>query len=125
MSAQKLHQSPPFRAEHLGSLKRPDYLLEKRNAFDQEKIKIQDLTPVEDAAIKDIVDKQLKWGFRAVSDGEYRWESQTYIVLMELIEPSDGTCFGEHFSLLSMAWKILPLLLPTGSDHTCQTWLRL
>jgi methionine synthase II (cobalamin-independent) len=72
MSSQKLHQSPPFRAEHLGSLKRPDHLLDKRKAFDQNKITIEDLTPIEDAAIKDIVAKQLKWGFRGVSDGEFR-----------------------------------------------------
>jgi methionine synthase II (cobalamin-independent) len=67
-----LHRNPPFRAEHLGSLKRPRNLLDKRNEVDEKKAKESDLTPIEDAAIKDIVKAQLDLGFHAISDGEYR-----------------------------------------------------
>jgi methionine synthase II (cobalamin-independent) len=64
-----LHRNPPFRAEHLGSLKRPQYLLDARykdNKSDAE------LKPLEDKAINDIVTAQKELGFRGISDGEYR-----------------------------------------------------
>ncbi|CAI6332746.1 unnamed protein product [Periconia digitata] len=64
-----LHRNPPFRAEHLGSLKRPQSLLDARyrdNKSDNE------LQPLEDAAIKEIVQTQQSLGYRALSDGEYR-----------------------------------------------------
>ncbi|MCJ1308807.1 hypothetical protein MMC25_002462 [Agyrium rufum] len=64
-----LHRNPPFRAEHLGSLLRPENLLKAR---DEEKVPPQELTKVEDSSIKDIVDLQLKLGYRAITDGEYR-----------------------------------------------------
>ncbi|KAJ9639009.1 hypothetical protein H2201_005920 [Coniosporium apollinis] len=72
MSA-KLHRNPPFRAEHLGSLLRPKDLLTARGEEGEEKKKsAEELRKIEDNAIKDIVEKQIQWGFRAISDGEYR-----------------------------------------------------
>ena len=72
MSA-KLHQRPPFRAEHLGSLLRPAPLLEVRHAIDKgQKGKEQELMAVEDSSVKEIVKLQLDLGFHPVSDGEYR-----------------------------------------------------
>ena len=71
----KLHRNPPFRAEHLGSLLRPDDLLKTRAAIDKGAASQQDLTPLEDAAIKEIVDLQLKLGFHPITDGEYRRHS--------------------------------------------------
>lgn len=65
-----LHRNPPFRAEHLGSLKRPQYLLDKRY---KEGASAEELRPLEDEAIKDIVKIQQDLGFRAISDGEYRY----------------------------------------------------
>jgi len=72
----KLHQRPPFRAEHLGSLLRPAELLDIRHKID----KLQgdhssldkELTAVEDTAVKDIVKTQIDLGFHGISDGEYR-----------------------------------------------------
>lgn len=70
----KLHRNPPFRAEHLGSLLRPKDLLAARGEEGEEKKKsAEELRKIEDDAIKDIVEKQIQWGFRAVSDGEYRY----------------------------------------------------
>lgn len=71
----KLHQSPPFRAEHLGSLLRPDNLLKTREDLDNGKAQQQKLTSVEDQAVKDIVDEQIELGFHPISDGEYRRHS--------------------------------------------------
>ena len=72
MSA-KLHQRPPFRAEHLGSLLRPKPLLDIRHQIDKgQKGLEKELNAVEDTSIQEIVKEQLHLGFHAVSDGEYR-----------------------------------------------------
>jgi len=64
----QLHRSPPFRAEHIGSLLRPESLLQKnRNQLDPLK-----LTETENQAIDDIVKLQLDCGFRGINDGEFR-----------------------------------------------------
>ncbi|KAI9812906.1 MAG: hypothetical protein M1827_004424 [Pycnora praestabilis] len=68
----KLHQRPPFRAEHLGSLLRPDDLLKTRADVDKKAASQKQLTSTEDTAVKEIVDLQLKLGYHPVSDGEYR-----------------------------------------------------
>jgi len=80
-------RSPPFRAEHLGSLLRPKELLTKRNAFEAGKISQAELSPVEDEAIKKTVKMQTDLGFRAISDGEYRYVS--YLVPQQDIS---GAC---------------------------------
>ncbi len=73
--ASKLHRRPPFRAEHLGSLLRPEELLKTRADVDDGKARQQQLTSIEDTAVKDIVETQVKLGFHAISDGEYRRHS--------------------------------------------------
>ncbi|KIP06082.1 hypothetical protein PHLGIDRAFT_19537 [Phlebiopsis gigantea 11061_1 CR5-6] len=64
--------NPPFRAEHLGSLKRPQYLLEKRNALDDKKCTQEELAVVEDKAISEIVQMQREAGIKTITDGEFR-----------------------------------------------------
>ena len=73
--ASSLHRNPPFRAEHLGSLLRPEELLKTRTDVDNGKTQQQQLTSIEDTAVKDIVDTQIKLGFHPISDGEYRRHS--------------------------------------------------
>ena len=70
--ASNLHQRPPFRAEHLGSLLRPAALLDEKHLVDQKKGDQKKLTSSEDDSIKSIVKEQVDFGFHAVSDGEYR-----------------------------------------------------
>ncbi|KAJ5174500.1 uncharacterized protein N7482_000377 [Penicillium canariense] len=70
--APQLHQRPPFRAEHLGSLLRPQELLSKKIASEKGEVSESELAAVEDKEIKDIVATQLKLGYRGASDGEYR-----------------------------------------------------
>jgi methionine synthase II (cobalamin-independent) len=74
--APQLHQRPPFRAEHLGSLLRPHELLDKKIAFEKGQISQSELEKVEDKEIKDIVATQRKLGYHAASDGEYRRHSK-------------------------------------------------
>ncbi|KAI0082201.1 UROD/MetE-like protein [Panus rudis PR-1116 ss-1] len=67
-----LHLNPPFRAEHIGSLKRPSWLLEKRAQFDAGKCAIEELKEVEDKAIQEIIDMQREVGIKSITDGEFR-----------------------------------------------------
>lgn len=71
--SETLHRNPPFRAEHLGSLLRPKTLLDKRAEVHDGKAKAEELKPIEDDVIKDIVEKQKQWGYRGLSDGEFRY----------------------------------------------------
>lgn len=63
---------PPFRADHIGSLKRPAYLLQKRVNFDKNECTAEQLREVEDRAIQDIVQMQRDVGIKAITDGEFR-----------------------------------------------------
>ena len=63
-------RAPPFRAEHLGSMLRPEELLKKRRDVDAGKAQASELTPLEDQAIKNLVELQKNCGFHALSDGE-------------------------------------------------------
>lgn len=65
-------RSPPFRAEHLGSLLRPSKLLNKRHAIQQKKDTEEGLQAIEDSSINDIVKVQQDCGIHPISDGEYR-----------------------------------------------------
>lgn len=72
------HQNPPFRAEHLGSLLRTDLLVQKRDELVEGKVSKEDLVPIEDQDIKDIVAKQQELGYHAITDGEYRRHSNFF-----------------------------------------------
>ena len=66
-------QTPPFRADHVGSFLRPSYLLEARDRFFNEKsISAEQLRAVEDRAITEIVKFQADVGLKSITDGEFR-----------------------------------------------------
>ncbi|MBM7570472.1 5-methyltetrahydropteroyltriglutamate--homocysteine S-methyltransferase [Aquibacillus albus] len=62
----------PFKADHVGSLLRPDNLHEARQDFKDGKITAAQLREVETKEIKRIVDKQIEVGLNLVTDGEFR-----------------------------------------------------
>ncbi|HEY1511390.1 MAG TPA: 5-methyltetrahydropteroyltriglutamate--homocysteine S-methyltransferase [Solirubrobacteraceae bacterium] len=64
--------SPPFRADHVGSLLRPPELLKAREEFQAGKIDAQQLRAVEDDAIRDAVALQREVGLQSATDGEFR-----------------------------------------------------
>ncbi|HLH69173.1 MAG TPA: 5-methyltetrahydropteroyltriglutamate--homocysteine S-methyltransferase [Candidatus Dormibacteraeota bacterium] len=64
--------SPPFRADHVGSLLRPPELLAARAEFEAGRIPIEALREVEDRAIREAVRRQEEIGLRSVTDGEFR-----------------------------------------------------
>jgi 5-methyltetrahydropteroyltriglutamate--homocysteine methyltransferase len=65
----------PFRADHVGSLLRPESLLEKREEWKADKISDSDLRDYENDCIAEIVKKEQAVGIKSVTDGEYRRES--------------------------------------------------
>jgi methionine synthase II (cobalamin-independent) len=67
-----LRDTPPFRADHVGSLLRPPELLEARERFAEGAIDADELRAAEDAAIRDVVELQRDVGLRSVTDGEFR-----------------------------------------------------
>jgi 5-methyltetrahydropteroyltriglutamate--homocysteine methyltransferase len=64
--------TPPFRADHVGSLLRPAALLKAREARKAGSIDAVELRRVEDAAIRGVVKLQEEIGLQSVTDGEYR-----------------------------------------------------
>jgi 5-methyltetrahydropteroyltriglutamate--homocysteine methyltransferase len=66
--------TPPFRADHVGSLLRPASLLADRFDFSAGRIDAGDLKEAEDAAIRDAVAMQESIGLKSATDGEFRRE---------------------------------------------------
>ena len=64
--------SPPFRADHVGSLLRPQPLLEARRRRDAGTISAGELRAVEDQAISAAVKAQQAAGIDVITDGEFR-----------------------------------------------------
>ena len=62
---------PPFRAEHVGSLIRPEALIRARQATEKTEIAPGELTRIQHEAIRDVVRLQEDTGLRLVTDGEY------------------------------------------------------
>ena len=67
-------QKGPFRADHVGSLLRPDSIKEARTKFMNMEISKEELRETEDEAIAGLIEKQKEIGLQAVTDGELRRE---------------------------------------------------
>ena len=69
-------QSKPFfRADHVGSLLRPQKLLEARASWKGGKLTFEALQDIEDEAIQEVVKLQENVGLKAITDGEFRREN--------------------------------------------------
>ena len=66
---------PPFRADHVGSLIRPDALIKAREAAEKGEIAPADLTRIQQDAIRGVVRVQEQIGLKLVTDGEYNRQS--------------------------------------------------
>ena len=64
--------SPPFRADHVGSLLRPKVLHEARAKRAKGEISAVELKAVEDREIERVIKKQEEVGLQAITDGEFR-----------------------------------------------------
>ena len=64
--------TPPFRADHVGSLLRPMLLKDARAKFAKGEIAAAALKEVEDSEIEKVIKKQEEVGLRLATDGEFR-----------------------------------------------------
>ncbi len=64
--------TPPFRADHVGSLLRPPELLRAREDHAAGRVTAEELRRVEDAAIRAAVRMQEEVGLQSATDGEFR-----------------------------------------------------
>jgi len=67
-----MRTTPPFRADHVGSLLRPASVLAARDDFAAGRITAQRLRAVEDEAIAGVVAMQQNVGLQSATDGEFR-----------------------------------------------------
>ena len=86
---------PPYRADHVGSLLRPQNLADAR----AQNLPADELKAIEDDCIRDAVKMQESAGLEAVTDGEFRRESWNFDFLsgfdgMALIVESQGPAFS-------------------------------
>ena len=66
---------PPFRADHVGSLIRPEALIKAREQAEKGELSQAELTRIQQAAIRDVVRMQEELGLKLVTDGEYNRHS--------------------------------------------------
>src|ERR671937_3028011 len=76
--------TPPFRADHVGSLLRPPELMKAREDFAEGRIDADELRGIEDDAIRDVVRMQEDVGLQTATDGEFRRASWHMDFIYEL-----------------------------------------
>jgi 5-methyltetrahydropteroyltriglutamate--homocysteine methyltransferase len=83
---------PPFRADHVGSLLRPQRLLDARSDRAEGTLSADELRRIEDHAIRDVVAMQRDVGLSTATDGEFRRTSwhMDFIYQLEGIHQAEG-----------------------------------
>ena len=94
-----LRTRPPFRADEVGSLLRPQKIKEARAKFEKGEISADDLKKVEDMEIEKVVHKQSAIGLKLATDGEFRrsWWHFDFLAKLtgcELYHPDAGIQFS-------------------------------
>ena len=91
--------TPPFRADHVGSLLRPSDLTQARAEFKAGRIDSDELRAVEDDAILNVMALQRDAGLQTVTDGEFRRTSwhMDFIYALDGIEQVDGDSIHVQF----------------------------
>ena len=102
-----MNGKPPFRADHVGSLLRPQELIAARHQLRNGEISQSELREIEDRAIRDIVQFQEDIGLQAVTDGEFR-----------------RGAFFSHFvkSVAGMTVKITPFTFSNDAGDSVQAY---
>lgn len=90
---------PPFRADEVGSLLRPQTIKDARAKLEKGEIGADDLRKVEDAEIEKVVKHQAAVGLRLATDGEFRrsWWHFDFLAKLtgcELYHPDAGIQFA-------------------------------
>ncbi len=87
-----LRDTPPFRADHVGSLLRPPQLLTAREKHAAGQIDDEELRGAEDEAIREVISLQRDVGLRSATDGEFRRASwhMDFIYSLEGVSKAPG-----------------------------------
>ena len=92
------HSTPPFRAEHVGSLLRLPGLTEARARWRRGELPTAELQAIENDAIRAVVRRQEDIGLQVVTDGEFRrdWWHLDFLVQLDGVVSvaSQGPAFG-------------------------------
>jgi 5-methyltetrahydropteroyltriglutamate--homocysteine methyltransferase len=115
--------TPPFRADHVGSLLRPANLLAARDRFARGDLPAGELRAIEDDAVRDAVRLQEEVGLKLATDGEFRRESWNMDFLFELggvshDEQSRPTEWHRAGETLRAEFPALKVDGPVHLDHT-------
>jgi 5-methyltetrahydropteroyltriglutamate--homocysteine methyltransferase len=115
--------APPFRADHVGSLLRPQALHAARERYGKGEISADELRAAEDAAIREVVALQQDAGLAVATDGEFRRESWNMDFLFELGGVSRdaqvrGTEWHSTSGTLHADFPALAVEGPIHLDHT-------
>src|SRR5262245_19751341 len=87
-----MRSKPPFRADHVGSLLRPQALKDARARREKGEITADQLKAVEDREIEALIKKQEAAGLKAVTDGEFRrasWQTD-FLQALDGVETYEG-----------------------------------
>ena len=90
---------PPFRADEVGSLLRPQRIKDARAKFEKGQITAADLRKAEDMEIEKVVHRQSSTGLKVATDGEFRrsWWHFDFLKNLtgcELFHPGEGIQFA-------------------------------
>jgi 5-methyltetrahydropteroyltriglutamate--homocysteine methyltransferase len=87
-----LRDTPPYRADHVGSLLRPKSLLQARKDHEEGRLPAEELRAQEDEAIAEAVRMQREVGLRTATDGEMRRASwhMDFIYSLEGVNKAPG-----------------------------------
>lgn len=110
----------PYRYDIVGSFLRPKELVKARKNFEEGKINQEELTAVEDKAIKELIQKQVDAGLKSVTDGEFRrswWHLDFFWGLggVEKIIPQSGGYVFQGIRARAEEAEIVALL--NGENH--------
>jgi methionine synthase II (cobalamin-independent) len=118
-----MRTTPPFRADHVGSLLRPPGLLAARDDFAAGRITAEQLRAIEDDAIASVVEMQEKAGLQSATDGEFRrttWHMDFIYQLGGISKAPGNLAVKFHNPSGDIEWT--PAALHIGSkirlDHT-------
>ena len=108
-------KTPPFRADHVGSLLRTPEVKENRLKWKKGEISTEELRTVEDAAIAETVKKLESTGMRSITDGEFRRDYFHLDFLKELsgVTVTGGIEANPHAKVAEDGFKP-PVLSVTG-----------
>jgi 5-methyltetrahydropteroyltriglutamate--homocysteine methyltransferase len=118
-----VRKTPPFRADHVGSLLRPQAVRQARDDAARGAISRDELRAIEDDAIRDAVRMQEDIGLRSVTDGEFRRASWHMDFIYEIagVQKADQTMksvFHNEKGDIEFTPTAVRVAGKIGMDHT-------